>query len=263
MDADLLHVTAVAAVHSLADTSNELLLIYGRYRARRPPDTAHPFGYGREVYFWSFMVSVLLFALGAGVSIWTGVRHVLHPHPFEQPIVSYVVLGLAALFEGGSWWFAFREFRRRMAGRGMLETAREAKEPSTVMVFLALTLIGLIATKLLPLEQFPDITFPGMQVTIPYAGSTPEEIEELITRPVEEALSMSGGDLAAPLGALPPMKIHCAQLVEGALRNALAPDSTAPAPLESPKPATTLFDQLSSGQNAGKQVKVVLKKTDD
>jgi nitrogen fixation NifU-like protein len=85
---------------------------------------------------------------------------------------------------------------------------------------------------------------------------------ELIAgKTVEEALSMSSGDLAAPLGALPPMKIHCAQLVEGALRNALAPDSTTP-PLESPKPAMTLFGQLSSGQNAGKQVKVVLKKSD-
>src|SRR4029434_6144591 len=75
---------------------------------------------------------------------------------------------------------------------------------------------------------------------------------ELIAgKTAQEALSMSGAELAAPLGALPPMKIHCAQLVEGALRNALAPDYTAPPPLESPKPATTLFDQLSSGQNAG------------
>ena len=85
---------------------------------------------------------------------------------------------------------------------------------------------------------------------------------ELIAgKTVEEALSMSSGDLAAPLGALPPMKIHCAQLVEGALRNALAPDTPAPAPLESPKPAATLFDQLSSGQNPAKPAKIVLKKT--
>jgi cation diffusion facilitator family transporter len=133
------------AVHSLADTSNELLLLYGAYRSQRPPDQTHPFGYGREVYFWSFMVSVLLFALGAGVSIWEGVRHVLAPHAVEQPLVSYVVLGIAAIFEGGSWWFAFREFRSRMGGRGMLETARETKDPSTVMVFLEDTaaLIGI------------------------------------------------------------------------------------------------------------------------
>jgi cation diffusion facilitator family transporter len=146
------------AVHSLADTSNEMLLLYGGYRARRPPDATHPFGYGREVYFWSFMVSVLLFALGAGVSIWEGVRHVLSPHPVEQPLVSYVVLGIAAIFESGSWWFAFREFHQRMGGRGFLETAQETKDPSTVMVFLedsaalvgiALAVAGTAAAQLL------------------------------------------------------------------------------------------------------------------
>ncbi len=84
---------------------------------------------------------------------------------------------------------------------------------------------------------------------------------ELIAgKTVEEALSMSGGDLSAPLGALPPMKIHCAQLVEGALRSALAPGTVAPVPLESPKAATTLFDQLSSGQRSEKKVSIVFKK---
>ncbi|HSN20065.1 MAG TPA: cation diffusion facilitator family transporter [Usitatibacter sp.] len=133
------------AVHSLADTSNELLLLYGERRSRKPPDRTHPFGYGREVYFWSFMVSVVLFALGAGVSIWEGVRHVLAPHEVERPLVSYTVLGIAAIFESGSWWFAFREFRSRTAGRGMLETARETKDPSTIMVFLedSAALIGI------------------------------------------------------------------------------------------------------------------------
>lgn len=133
------------AVHSLADTVNEMLLIYGAWRAERPPDERHPFGYGREVYFWSFMVSVLLFALGAGVSIWEGVRHVLQPHPVELPVVSYAVLGLASIFEAGSWWFAFREFRARQGSRGFLQVARETKDPSTVMVFFEDTaaLIGI------------------------------------------------------------------------------------------------------------------------
>lgn len=83
---------------------------------------------------------------------------------------------------------------------------------------------------------------------------------ELIAgKTVEEALAMSSDDLSSPLGALPPMKIHCAQLVEGALRNALAPGSAAPAPLEAPKPSATLFDQLNSGHGSDKKVKVVLK----
>jgi cation diffusion facilitator family transporter len=133
------------AVHSLADTANELLLLYGAHRAERPPDERHPFGYGREVYFWSFMVSMLLFALGAGVSIWEGVRHVLEPHAIERPLVSYAVFGLAAIFEGGSWWFAFREFRARRGERGYFQVARETKDPSTVMVFLedSAALIGI------------------------------------------------------------------------------------------------------------------------
>lgn len=146
------------AVHSLADTANELLLLYGAHRAERPPDEKHPFGYGREVYFWSFMVSMLLFALGAGVSIWEGVRHVLEPHAIERPLVSYAVFGLAAIFEGGSWWFAFREFRARKGGRGFLQVARETKDPSTIMVFLedsaallgiALAVAGTAAAQLL------------------------------------------------------------------------------------------------------------------
>jgi cation diffusion facilitator family transporter len=133
------------AVHSTADTSNEVLLLYGEHRSHKPPDSTHPLGYGREVYFWSFMVSVLLFALGAGVSFWEGVRHVMAPEPVERPMVNFVVLALAGIAESGSWWFAFRELRRRMAGRTFLETARETKDPSTIMVFLEDTaaLIGI------------------------------------------------------------------------------------------------------------------------
>jgi cation diffusion facilitator family transporter len=124
------------AVHSTADTSNEILLIHGERRSKRPPDDTHPLGYRREVYFWSVMVSVLLCALGAGVAVGEGGRHVMDPEPVESPMVSYAVLALAAVFESASWWFAFREFRRRMGSRTMLETARETKDPSTIMVFL-------------------------------------------------------------------------------------------------------------------------------
>jgi cation diffusion facilitator family transporter len=133
------------AVHSLVDTSNELLLLYGERRSELPPDKHHPFGHGREVYFWSFMVSVLVFVIGAGVSIAEGVRHVLDAEEIENPVVSYVVLGFAAVFEGGSWWVAWREFRKRKGDRGVLQTAQETKDPSTVMVFFedSAALIGI------------------------------------------------------------------------------------------------------------------------
>lgn len=133
------------AVHSAVDTSNELLLLYGERRAQRPPDKRHPFGYGREVYFWSFIVSLLVFVLGAGVSIVEGVRHILQAERVENPIVSYVVLAIAALFEGGSWWVAWREFRKRRGKRGVIEAAQETKDPSSVMVFFedSAALIGI------------------------------------------------------------------------------------------------------------------------
>lgn len=133
------------AVHSLVDTSNEVLLLYGARRAERPPDEAHPLGHGREVYFWSFVVSLVIFAAGAGFSLYQGVLHVIAPHPIESVLWSYVVLGASVLFESGSWWVAFHEFRRRKGARGYLQAAQETKDPATVIVFLedSAALVGL------------------------------------------------------------------------------------------------------------------------
>ena len=89
------------AIHSFVDSTNEVLLLYGIHRSRRKPDVEHPFGHGRELYFWSFVVSLLIFALGAGVSIYQGIQRIQHPVPIESPLVSYIVLALAFLFEGG------------------------------------------------------------------------------------------------------------------------------------------------------------------
>ncbi|HET9651126.1 MAG TPA: cation diffusion facilitator family transporter [Usitatibacter sp.] len=133
------------AVHSLVDTSNELLLLYGARRAKRPPDDSHPLGHGREVYFWSFVVALVIFAAGAGFSLYQGVQHVLDPHPIESVLWSYAVLGASFVFEGGSWWVALHEFRRRKGARGYLQAAQETKDPSTVIVFLedSAALVGL------------------------------------------------------------------------------------------------------------------------
>ena len=89
-------------IHSIVDTGNEILLLYGYRRAERPPDSRHPLGYGRELYFWSFIVALLLFALGAGAALDEGVAHILAPVPVRNVLVNYVVLGLAFLFEAGS-----------------------------------------------------------------------------------------------------------------------------------------------------------------
>lgn len=121
-------------IHSLVDTGNQGLLLYGIARSKRPADEAFPFGHGKEIYFWSFIVAILIFALGGGISIYEGVQHLGHPEPIENPLINYLVLGLAMLFEGAAWLFAFREFTRAKGKWGYLEAVRRAKDPSIFVV---------------------------------------------------------------------------------------------------------------------------------
>lgn len=122
------------AVHSAVDTGNELLLLYGMRKAARPPDADHPFGHGREIYFWSFIVALLFFALGAVVSVYQGLQHLRDPVEINRPVVNYVVLGLALLFEGGSWRVAFKHFRATKGEMGYFEAVRRSKDPTTFTV---------------------------------------------------------------------------------------------------------------------------------
>jgi cation diffusion facilitator family transporter len=134
------------AVHSFVDTGNEVLLLYGIRRARRRADREHPIGYGRELYFWSFIVALLVFALGAGVSIYEGILHVMHPQPINDPLVNYVVLALAFLFEGSSWLVALRGFRSAKGTLGYYEAFRKSKDPPSFMVLFedSAALIGIV-----------------------------------------------------------------------------------------------------------------------
>ncbi len=132
-------------VHSLVDTGNEVLLLYGLNRAARPPDLTHPFGHGRELYFWSFVVALLIFAIGAGVSVYEGVLHIMAPEAIENPTVNYVVLVISALFEGASWFIALREFNTEKGDLGYLEAIQKSKDPTTYTVLVedSVALIGL------------------------------------------------------------------------------------------------------------------------
>jgi cation diffusion facilitator family transporter len=121
-------------IHSLVDTGNQGLLLYGMARAKRPADDEFPFGHGKEIYFWSFVVAILIFALGGGVSIYEGIKHLGHPQPIENPLINYLVLGLAMLFEGGAWLFALREFTRAKGKWGYVEAIQRAKDPSIFVV---------------------------------------------------------------------------------------------------------------------------------
>jgi len=121
-------------IHSIVDTGNGFLLLYGLHRSAARPDLEHPLGYGREIYFWSFVVAVLLFAFGAGVSFYEGVLHVLNPEPVQHIAASYMVLGISALFDGTTWWLALRNFRGERRYSEIVDAIRESKDPPSFMV---------------------------------------------------------------------------------------------------------------------------------
>ncbi|HVZ05389.1 cation diffusion facilitator family transporter [Hyphomicrobium sp.] len=134
------------AIHSLVDTANQGLLLLGITRAKRPADDQHPFGHGKEIYFWSFIVAMVLFSLGAGVAIYEGILKVLDPHPLENVIVLYAVLAVAMGLEGYSLFKAIRELGgRREARHGVFEALRRSKDPSLFAIVLedAAAVIGL------------------------------------------------------------------------------------------------------------------------
>lgn len=120
--------------HSLVDSGNQVLLLYGQHRAKRPADARHPFGYGRELYFWAFVVAILIFALGSGISIYEGWQHIRDPEPLSDPTINYVVLGVAVLLEGASWVIAVRQFAQAKGDAGWWEAVKESKDPAGFIV---------------------------------------------------------------------------------------------------------------------------------
>jgi len=134
------------AIHSLVDTGNQGLLLYGMKQARRPADKDFPFGHGKEIYFWSFIVAILIFALGGGISVYEGIHHILHPQPPTNPLINYIVLGLAIIFEGAAWIFALREFRHTKGGNSYIRAINQTKDPSILVVLFedSAALLGLL-----------------------------------------------------------------------------------------------------------------------
>lgn len=144
-------------IHSLVDTGNQILLLYGMKQANKPADEEFPFGHGKEIYFWSFIVAILIFALGGGVSVYEGIQHVMHPTEMTDPFINYIVLGLALLFEGAAWYFALREFRQSKGKWSYIEAVKRAKDPSVFVVLfedsaamlgLLVAFLGILLTQL-------------------------------------------------------------------------------------------------------------------
>jgi cation diffusion facilitator family transporter len=133
-------------IHSLVDTGNGLLLLWGIRQSQKPADDEHPFGRGKELYFWTLIVAVLIFAVGGGISLYEGIIHLQHPAPLGDPTVSYIVLALAMVFEGWAWSVAFREFRQVKGEVGYWRAVRASKDPTTFTVLFEDTaaMLGLL-----------------------------------------------------------------------------------------------------------------------
>jgi cation diffusion facilitator family transporter len=153
-------------IHSLVDTGNQVLLLWGIRRSKRPPDDRYPFGHGKEIYFWSFVVAILIFAVGAGVSIFEGVHQIRAPEPIESAMVNYTVIGLALLFEGAAWYFAITQFSKVKGSAGYVEAVRRGKDPSVFVVLfedsaamlgLVIAFAGILLSETTGIVQFDGI----------------------------------------------------------------------------------------------------------
>jgi len=166
------------AVHSVVDTGNQGLLLYGLKRSKAPADKAHPFGYGAEMYFWSFVVAILIFAGGAGISIYEGVHKTLHPEAVTSAYINFIVLGLAMAFEAVAWWIAYKEFKRVQGELSFLSAVSHSKDPalftvlfedSAAMLGLILAMIGLILAETLDMPIFDGLA--SISIGIVLAGT--------------------------------------------------------------------------------------------
>ena len=122
-------------IHSVVDTGNQFLLLHGLRQARKPPDENFPFGHGKEVYFWCFIVAILIFAVGGGMSFYEGLHQIQDPKPIKSVTMSYIVLALAVVFESFAWIVAYREFgTTRKKRQSLLSAVQASKDPTTFTV---------------------------------------------------------------------------------------------------------------------------------
>ncbi|SOD79906.1 cation diffusion facilitator family transporter [Spirosoma fluviale] len=184
-------------IHSLVDTLNEVLLLLGMKRSQKPADAKRPFGYGRELYFWSFVVSLLIFAVGGGVSFYEGITHLQHPNPIENPLWNYIVLGIAIVLDGVSMVTAFRAFNAQRGDQPFWSAVKESKDPATFVVLFedVSDVLGLIIAFL--------GVFLGHQLNNPYLDGAASILIGILLMAVavllaRESRSLLMGEAAAP-----------------------------------------------------------------
>jgi len=184
-------------IHSLVDTGNGGLLLFGIRQSKKPPDEMHPFGHGKELYFWTLIVAILIFAVGGGMSMYEGIMHLVHPSPVENPFWNYTVLGLATLFEGISWAVAYQEFRATQGRRGLWEAIHVSKDPTvfTVLFEDSAALLGLIVAFL--------GVFLGHQLDNPYFDGSASILIGVILAAVATLLAYESKGLLIGEGVQP------------------------------------------------------------
>lgn len=162
-------------VHSLVDTGNQALMLYGIHRSTLPPDDDHPLGHGRELYFWSFIVALLIFALGASISIYEGIVHIRRPSAITDPKVNYIVLSLSFVFESITWTIAWREFRKQKGSLGVIEAVIRSRDPTTFLVLfedsaallgIVIAFAGTLAAQLLADPVFDGVASIGIGLVL-------------------------------------------------------------------------------------------------
>lgn len=167
-------------VHSLVDTGNQGLLLYGHHRASRPPDERHPLGFGRELYFWSFIVALLVFALGAGVSLYEGIAQIRERHPITDPAVNYAVIAFSVVFEGISWWIALQEFRKTKGDLTHFQAFKRSKnaplflvlfEDTAALIGLAIACAGNFASHYFARPELDGVASLGISLVLAVTAS--------------------------------------------------------------------------------------------
>lgn len=137
-------------IHSVVDTGNQVLLLLGLKQAKKPADKHYPYGHGKEIYFWSFIVAILIFAVGSGLSIFKGIAHIKHPEVITSPYINYFVLGLAIIIEAFVFYIALKEFNKSKGERTYMQAIKQGKDPGMFVVLLedAAAMLGLIIAML-------------------------------------------------------------------------------------------------------------------
>ena len=195
-------------IHSVVDTVNELLLLLGLHQSKKKPDTTHPFGYGKELYFWSFIVSILIFGLGGGISVYQGIHHIVEPEPLTNPTINYIVLGLSIIFEGASLIVAAKHFNRSRGNTPWWEAIVKSKDPSNFLVLFedSAAVAGLIIVLI--------CTYLNDRYNMPVLDGVASILVGLVLVAVSAILARESRSLLMGEGISPETKIKICQLVE-------------------------------------------------